>query len=121
MEEPTLIEKQFMFSRRLAELIEEACIRGYSVTMGETYRPPETADLYAKRGIGIKNSLHCLRLAVDIQIFRDGKWLKKTEDYEGLALFWESLSTTGFQCTWGGRFKSLVDPSHFSIAHNGVK
>jgi len=116
----TLQEKQAVFCRLVASLIHEAWNRGYTLTFGETWRPPETAALYAKQGKGIKNSLHTQRLAVDFNLFRDGKWLKKSEDFEGLGLFWESLSTPGAKCTWGGRFKS-VDSTHFSIEHNGVR
>lgn len=122
----TLLDKQFAFSRLIVELIEEAYRRGYTLTLGEMWRPPETAALYAKQGKGIKNSLHTQRLAVDLNLFLNGKFLTKTEDYEGLGLFWENLSTPGLQCCWGGRFKDSrgrprPDGNHFSIAHEGRK
>src|SRR3990167_11183347 len=106
MKEPTLIEKQFMFSRRLADLIMEACSRGYSVTMGETYRPPETAALYAKKGIGIKRSLHCLRLAADILLFKNNVYQKDWKEYQELGNLWKSYSSSGMTFCWGGDWTS---------------
>lgn len=115
-----ILEKQFAFSRLIVELIEEAYRRGYTLTLGEAWRSPETAAIYAKQGKGIKNSLHIQRLALDINLYRKDIWLKKTEDYEGLGLYWESLGTPGLETAWGGRF-SKPDGCHFSLIHNGTK
>ena len=120
MKEPTLLEKQACFSILFSKLICDIVRRGYSVTLGECWRPPEMASIYAKQGKGIKNSLHTLRLAADINIFFKNKLLTKKEDYEGIALYWKSLGTLEFKTAWGGDFKS-GDFGHFSIAHNGVK
>ena len=115
-----LFEKKVTFARLSVKLIEEAYRRGYQVIWGEIYRPPEMALIYAKRGTGIRNSLHTLSLACDLTLYLNGKSLTTTSDYEGLGLFWQSLSSPGFTCIWGGTFKR-PDAFHFSIEHNGVK
>src|SRR3990167_10925771 len=100
-----LFKKRAAFARLSVKLIEEAHRRGYQVIWGEIYRPPEMALIYAKRGTGIRNSLHTLSLACDLTLYLNGKSLTTTSDYEGLGLFWEGLSTHGYQCAWGGTFK----------------
>lgn len=62
---------------------------------------------------GKLNSLHKLRLAVDFNLFRYGKYLVKTEDHLPLGLYWEAIGGT-----WGGRFG---DGNHYSLEHNGMK
>lgn len=88
---------------------------GYGVTLGETFRTEEQAERYAARHIGIKNSLHCQRLAIDLQLFKGDKYLTRTEDYQPLGEWWERQHP---DARWGGRFK---DGNHFSFAHGGRK
>jgi hypothetical protein len=115
-----LIDKQKTFSRLLARLITEAYSRGYEVTLGEAYRPPEVARFYAERaasgagGPAIAASLHSDRLAADLNLFRDGRYLRRSDEYRELGELWESYSTDQYECAWGGRFG---DGNHFSIAH----
>ncbi|NBN68387.1 M15 family peptidase, partial [Proteus sp. G2609] len=71
----TLGEKQRKFTRMIADLIIFAYDNGYELTFSEAYRTPEQAQLNAKSGSGIKNSLHTQRLAVDFNLFKDGKYL----------------------------------------------
>ena len=96
-----LIEKQKKFAYDFALLLVFAFERGYKITF-----PPEHTN-------HIKNSLHYIGLAKDINLFADGEYLTKTEDYEQLGDYWETLGNT-----WGGRFS---DGNHFSIEHRGVK
>lgn len=86
--------------------------------MGETWRAKSQAKQNAELGIGIQNSLHCLRLAVDLNLFRNGKLLIRTEDYAPLGKWWEEQSTKQYKCCWGGSFG---DGTHFSIEHQGVR
>lgn len=109
----TLRQKQSKFARMIARLIRKAWRLGYEVTFAEAYRPPELAELYAKQGKGIRNSLHTIRLAVDLNLFRDGVWLNTTEDHRELGEWWESIGGS-----WGGRFN---DGNHYSLEHNGVR
>lgn len=114
----TLIEKQKLFSISYARLILHAVALGYEVTLGETTRSQVVANYYERRGIGIANSLHLIKLAGDLNLFRNGKYLTLTSDYEELGQWWESQSTPHAKFIWGGRFD---DGDHFSIEHNGVK
>jgi hypothetical protein len=114
----TLFEKQTEFSVLVARLILQAVDMGYQVKIGEVLRPKEMAQIYAARGIGVKNSLHIIQLAIDLQLFLGGEFLTHSEDYEPLGLWWEKQSTDDFKCAWGGRFG---DGNHFSLEHNGVK
>ncbi len=107
----TMQEKQTRFALMLSHLIQHEINEGWEVTMGEVYRPPETAKLFAKQGKGISNSLHTSRLAVDLMLFKKGKYLTRTSEYEFLGIWWESIGGT-----WGGRFG---DGNHFSLAHGG--
>ncbi|EFB5888403.1 M15 family metallopeptidase [Escherichia coli] len=110
-----LSEKQQLFAVMIADLIHWAQEHGYRLTFGEAYRTPEQAALNAKSGKGIRNSLHTLRLAVDFNLFINGKYQADTDAYRPLGEYWESIGGT-----WGGRF-SRADGNHFSLEHNGVK
>lgn len=114
----TLREKQSLFVVLIANLIDYGYAVGFEMTFGECYRSPEEAMRLAKLGKGIANSLHTSRLAIDINLFLDGKYLTKSEDYAELGLWWEAHSTKSYECCWGGRFN---DGNHFSIAHAGRK
>ena len=109
----TLREKQSLFVELVGKLIARAYATGYEMTFGETYRTPEQAAANAKAGKGIARSLHCVRLAADFNLFRDGVWLRDTEDFADLGAFWERLHP---DCRWGGRFN---DGNHFSLTHDG--
>lgn len=111
----SLRQKQSRFVRLVARLIVEAEARGYELTFGEAWRTPEQAAANAARGIGIVNSLHGQRLAVDFNLFKAGRWLQSTQAHRPLGEFWESLAP---DCRWGGRFG---DGNHYSIEHEGRK
>ena len=122
----TLREKQSKFASLIPHIINDAIGLGFEVTLGECYRSPEEAARLAKAGLGIKNSLHCQRLAIDINLFLNGKYLTKSEDYKQLGDMWETKSGEGYTCHWGGNFvnnqgKPKPDGNHFSIGHLGRK
>lgn len=137
-----LLQKQWRFARSVGVLLDQAHRLGYLVTLGECYRSDEQAEINAigfdgrkqvaqlvrtafpllaakienNRGNGIRNSVHMLRLAIDLQLFDlAGKWVQDVYPYSLLGEFWESLDKDH---RWGGRFK---DAPHFSIEHEGVK
>lgn len=91
----TLREKQSRFVYMVALLIFKATELGYEFTFG---------DAYAKSGHSI-NSQHYVRLAVDLNLFKDGEYLTKTEDHLPLGEYWESIGGI-----WGGRFE---DGNHY--------
>jgi hypothetical protein len=104
-----LSELQQLFARDTLELFKEIYGLGYTFTYGEAMRSAEQAEIYAKEGKGIADSLHCKRLAIDINLFRDGIYLDKTEDYVEIGKYWESLCPSN---RWGGKFKR-ADGNHF--------
>ena len=103
---------------------EWAKANGIEIVVSETWRDPVTAAANQRKGVGIANSLHCEKLAVDLQLFRDGDYIEDTKEYAPLGLLWESFSTTVggevIECCWGGRFNRR-DGGHFSLAHDGRK
>jgi hypothetical protein len=109
----TLRQKQSLFASLVPGLIEFAITEGYEITFGETYRSPEEAARLAKLGVGIKNSLHTLRLAIDLNLFRNGVYLATDAAHQPLGAFWELLHPL---CRWGGRFG---DGNHYSLEHAG--
>jgi hypothetical protein len=117
-----LLHKQFIFSPLVARLILFAYQKGYSVTLDWAYRPPEIAAQYAEEGLGIASSLHCDRLAMDLNLFQNDEFLTDSAQYIELGEFWKDLSDprTGITCTWGGDFQK-PDGRHFSIEHDGTK
>jgi hypothetical protein len=114
----TLREKQSLFALKVSHLISHVGNMGLAVTLGEAYRSPEEAARLAKLGKGIKASLHTQRLAIDLNFFRDGKFLTRSEDYAIAGTWWEMQSFDDVQFCWGGRFN---DGNHFSISHGGRK
>lgn len=110
-------EKQRLFTKLIGQLIDYSYKAGWELTFGDAYRDPRLAVLNAIEGKGIVHSLHSNRLAVDFNLFKDGKYLFNTEDYRLLGEFWEALDPL---CCWGGRF-SKPDGNHFSITDGGIK
>lgn len=109
----TLREKQSKFVKMIAQLIEFAYSQGYELTFGDAYRGDCQGHM--------EGSLHYIRLAVDFNLFKDGKYLTKTEDYKLLGEYWESIGGS-----WGGRFGAGpdgigTDGNHFSLEHGGRK
>lgn len=111
----TLREKQSRFVRLSGLLIEYAYAQGYELTFGEAWRTPEQAKRNALAGRGIANSLHVERLAIDLNLFRAGRFLTDSADHKSLGEYWEALAP---DCRWGGRFG---DGNHYSIEHAGRK
>ena len=92
-------EQQSKFALMVAELIIWAYEQGYNITFG---------DAFAKDGHS-KNSFHYKRLAVDLNLFKDGKYLSDTEDHRPLGEKWIEMGGT-----WGGNFKR-PDGNHYSL------
>ena len=95
--------KQELFAILFAEHIVWLYEEGYAVRLG---------DVFAHDGHR-ENSNHYLKLAGDINLFKDGKYLTETEDHRESGEKWESRHEF---CRWGGRFK---DGNHYSLRHNG--
>jgi len=106
----TLSDKQKEFAHHASLLISYIFSQGYMCTLGESYRTPEQAMIYAKNGKGILNSLHCKRLAIDLNLFSpEGQYLTESALYEKFGTWWETLHPEN---RWGGRFPK-PDGNHF--------
>lgn len=93
----------------------------HQVTMGEAHRPEWVAATYAKQGLGIAESLHTKRLAVDLMLFVDGVYQSQPEAYKPLAELWLHVAPAfGVVPAAGYYFKSR-DAVHFSCAWEGFK
>ena len=114
--EMSLGEKQRLFSRLIAELTLwiYAQKSGYEVTEGDAYRAPRVFGVMGmKKGYGRRNSNHKIRLAKDINLFKNGVYMTETNDHAFIGEKWESMHEL---CKWGGHFN---DGNHYSFEHNG--
>lgn len=108
-----LSEHQQAFAQNAARLILRiGATPGYACTFGEALRTAEMAELYVKQGKGIKNSQHIKKLAVDVNLFKDGEYLGDTESHRPFGEWWETLDPLN---RWGGRYK---DGNHYERMEN---
>ena len=111
-----LVEKQWLFTRLAAELIIEAYDAGYKMTFGDAFRDPRLHGFMGqKMGYGHANSCHKARLAIDLNLFKDGEFLTSTEAHKPISKLWIPKHEL---CRWGGDFR---DGNHYSFEHDGVK
>jgi hypothetical protein len=101
----TLRQQQSLFAQRVGLLIARAYALGYEITLGDAYRDPRCP-------YGSRRSKHHERLAIDLNLFRDGKYLTETQDHAELGEWWESIGGV-----WGGRFS---DGNHYQAADAGA-
>jgi len=79
-----ILTAQFEFMRAVPRLIDHAHKLGFQVSGGDLYRDPRAE-------YGSLSSRHKMRLAIDLNLFRDGKYLTDGNDHLPLAEFWESM------------------------------
>ena len=109
----TLGQQQRKFTLMIAQLVIFAYSKGYELTFGDAYRDPRVyGELGESKGYGSTNSKHKVRLAIDLNLFKDGVYLTETEDHLFLGEFWESIGGS-----WGGRFKRK-DGNHYSLGES---
>lgn len=107
----SVLQSRFLYD--LARLIIYAHKLGYAVTDGRGFVSPE-----ANRAEGGKEkSLHLLKLAHDLCFFKDGVYLRATEDLQIFGDWWKAQ---GPDHAWGGDFKNNPDSDHFSIKYGGM-
>lgn len=137
----TLGAKQRRFAALFAQWVIAISKLGYGVTLGEAFRSDEQAEIHAmgeagratlvaylmphfpelarriqnNTGSGIRNSLHEIRLAVDVNLFYGGTWISDggSPHWERVGKLWESMGGS-----WGGRF-ATGDANHLSLEHEG--
>lgn len=108
----TLREKQSRFASMVPSLINKALEMGFEITLGDAFRDARVfGEMGKKVGYGQASSCHKLRLAIDLNLFKNGKYLGTTEAHTELGEWWESQGGS-----WGGRFH---DGNHYSLEHEG--
>jgi len=132
-------DKQQLFARLLPKLLIEAHAQGFDIRLGEILRFEQQARYNSThcrkckqtkanrahaltkakgghrfRAIGILNSLHRQKLAIDLNLFRDGR-LCAADEYTPLGEWWERLH----ELAANGR--KFGDAGHFSLTHKGRK
>lgn len=104
----TLRQVQSEFAALVPRLIDKAIELGFEVTLGDAYRDPRVP-------YGHLFSAHKKRLAIDLNLFRNGEFLESTDAHKELGEWWEQQHP---QARWGGRFR---DGNHYSFEWDGVK
>ena len=95
-----MLDKQFKFTKALSLLIYFINSKGFEVTLGDAWALKGEGRLHSRK------SSHYDRLAIDLNLFKDGDYLTETSDHEFAGKFWKSLGGT-----WGGDWE---DGNHYS-------
>lgn len=121
----TLRQKQSEFARCYAKLILHAFDLGYELTLADGAIDParkyiDSVTGKVRRGIDavhMPKSNHYVRLAADLNLFVEGKFITDGGHpaWTLLGTYWESLHPLA---RWGGRFQ---DGNHVSFEHEGRK
>lgn len=110
----TLRQQQVKFAQMTSALIAKAFELGYEVTLGDAYRDPRLhGEIGVKMGYGHPKSCHKLRLAIDLNLFRNGVFITDDKGHKELGEWWELQGGS-----WGGRWK---DYNHYSLAWEGMR
>ena len=112
-----LSEKRILFTRLLAELVLWAEKNGYDLALDQVKRTEAEAAANAAKGSGIRNSLHLIGLAADLNLYINGVYQQTTEAHKAIGAKWKTMHPLA---RWGGDF-SKPDGNHYSLEHNGVK
>lgn len=111
MAKQTLSQKQRRFTRMVGALIQWADLQGFELTFGEVWRTDAQQALYRTEGKSkAVRSRHQDRLAVDFNLFKNGRYMSSSSAYAPLGEFWKSLDSG---CVWGGDWEQLQDGNHF--------
>lgn len=117
----SILALQFQFASDTAKLLQKAEELGYRITLGEAERTQAQANADAQSGLGISHSLHLLRLAIDINLFKEvnGEWvyIENGEGHDALGAWWKTISANH---RWGGDFPKK-DFNHYSISPDGIR
>ena len=110
-------DQQRLFMRLVPRLIDKAHELGFEVTLGDGYRDPRAFGPVGEDGpaYGAAFSCHKSRLAIDLNLFKDGAYLTSSEDHRPLGEWWEKQHEL---TAWGGRWQ---DGNHYSMIWQGRK
>ena len=101
----TLGQQQRLFSKFVGMLLVEIYNRGYEVSLGDAWAMKRSPLEHSPA------SFHYTRRAIDLNLFKDGVYLVKTESHAQFGEYWKSLHP---MCTWGGDFVK-PDGNHYSF------
>jgi len=99
----TLGSKQRLFACLVPRLIDHIYNNGCECTFGDAYRDNRVE-------YGHPNSMHKKRLAIDLNLFKDGKYLTDSNHYLFAGEYWKNLNDA---CNW-----DIRDGNHFSMFAN---
>jgi len=109
----TLSQKQQYFGDMFTILLVWAKLKGYKFSIGEVFRPPEMQRIYEEqKKTWTSYSRHQDKLAVDLFLYKNGRFSNSIADYRPLAKFWKMLDEKN---RWGGDW-STKDIYHFEYA-----
>lgn len=113
----TLGELQRIFASQIPGLINKALELGFEVTLGDAYRDPRAFGGVGEDGptYGAAFSCHKSRLAIDLNLFKNGVFITDSDGHKPLGEWWEAQHD--LNC-WGGRFN---DGNHYSMTWQGRK
>jgi hypothetical protein len=107
---------QTEFAKLVPRLIDKAFELGFEVTLGDAYRDPRAFGMMGvSKSYGHPKSAHKRRMAIDLNLFKDGEFCDASEDHRPLGEWWEKQHTLA---RWGGRFD---DGNHYSFEWDGNK
>jgi hypothetical protein len=111
---------QQVFTLSVAQIINYAYAKGYTLTFGDAYRDPRLHGEHGEGGgYGSRNSCHKFRLAVDFNLRVNGALV-----YDGNHPAWKDIGDEWKRihpkARWGGDFKSK-DSNHLSFEWQGFR
>jgi len=113
----SLSKDQQVFALHISYLIQHINAAGYTCTFGDAYRSPKAFGGMGEKGpYGQRTSAHKQRLAVDLNLFKCGRYLTRTEDHKPIGEYWKALHPDN---KWGGDF-SNPDGNHYSRWYKGI-
>lgn len=114
-----LSTQQIIFTENIAKLILFAHSKGLKLTFGEAYRTREQQLIYVQTGKSkTMNSNHLRRLAVDFNVFKNGRLTYDWNVVKVLGDYWETLHPKN---RWGGDWNKnnikdgFIDTPHFEM------
>jgi hypothetical protein len=112
----TLGEAQRLFASRVPRLIDRIYDMGYECSIGDVFRDARVHGKFGEKvGYSAAESVHKLKLAVDLNLFKDGKYLSSTEAHRSFGEYWVGLDPENH--VWGGDWD---DGNHYSFRFWGV-
>lgn len=108
-----LRQRQSEFAQAVALLIQKVDELDMECTLGDCFRDSRVhGDFGIKKAYGRANSVHKLRMAIDLNLFIDGEYITDDRGHKQLGKWWEKTFRE-FDACWGGRFNG--DYNHYSF------